>query len=93
LQYLFGKATVTKDFWFFDHVQLTFGNDPIPVLKRLNSPVLIIGKDTNLPLQTSLGRLVPALSGSGNKSVIEIFSNAGHDLRVEPGKGEPWDFP
>ena len=91
--YYFG--TVPKDWWFFDFIRLNFGYDPVPVLERVKCPLLIIfgGKDTDVPLEESLRRLVPALHGAGGRSVIEIFPNAGHDLRVEPSKGEPWDFP
>jgi pimeloyl-ACP methyl ester carboxylesterase len=91
--YYFG--TVSKDWWFFDFIRLNFGYDPVPVLQRVKSPLLIIfgGKDTDVPLGESIRRLVPALNGAGNRSVIQIFPNAGHDLRVEPGKGERWDFP
>ena len=91
--YYFGA--VSKDWWFFDFIRLNFGYDPVPVLERVKCPLLIIfgGKDSDVPLEESLRRLVPALNGAGNRSVIEIFPNAGHDLRVEPSKGEPWDFP
>ncbi len=91
--YYFGS--VSKDWWFFDFIRLNFGYDPVPVLQQVKSPLLIIygGKDRYVPVEASLRRLGPALSSSESRSVIEIFPNAGHDLRVEPGKDEPWDFP
>jgi pimeloyl-ACP methyl ester carboxylesterase len=91
--YYFGA--VSKDWWFFDFIRLNIGYDPVPVVQQVKAPLLIIygGKDRNLPLEASLRRLNPALSSAGRSSAIEIFPNAGHDLRVEPGKDEPWDFP
>ena len=91
--YYFGD--VSKDWWFLDFIRLNFGYDAAPVLQNIKSPVLMIfgGKDTDIPVQASLGRLIPALSGAGNRCALEIFPNAGHDLRVAPDKGDPWDFP
>jgi len=93
--YPFAK-NISKDWWFFKWIKLTFAYDPIPVLREMRAPVLIIrgGKDDLAPpLQKSLGRLMEALQGSDKAAEIHIFPNAGHDLRVAPGKDEPWDFP
>lgn len=92
---LYDFGDVPKDWWFFDFIRLNFGCDPIPVLQRIKSPLLLVfgGKDADVPVQASVGRLIPALSGIGSRAVIEVFPNAGHDLRVQPGKGESWDFP
>ncbi|HTC95230.1 MAG TPA: alpha/beta fold hydrolase [Terriglobales bacterium] len=93
--YFFAK-NIPKDWWFFGHIKMTFAHDPIPVLREMRVPVLIIigGKDSYAPPpQKTLGRLVEALQGSDNLAEIHIFPNAGHALRVEPGKNEPWDFP
>jgi len=87
---------IQKDWWFFNHIKMTFAHDPILVLGKVRSPVLIVmgGKDTyGPPLQESLGPLLGALRSSDQTAEIQIFPNAGHDLRVEPGKDEPWDFP
>ena len=88
-------GTISKDWWFFDFMRLNFAYDPIPVFERLKAPLLIVlgGKDADVPVDVSLRPLISALSGAGSRSVIQVFPNAGHDLRVEPGKGEPWDFP
>lgn len=92
--YFFAR-NISKDWWFFNWIKATFAHDPIPVLRQMRSPLLIImgGKDVyGPPLQKSLGPLLEALSGN-QSAEIEIFPNAGHDLRIEPGKNEAWDFP
>ncbi len=90
---LFGE--VTRDWWFFDWIRLSFGHDPIPALREMKQPVLVIfgGRDQNVPVQRSLEQLVPALGGSQKSALIQVFPAAGHDLRVEPAATEPWDFP
>lgn len=94
-KWYFFARNIPKDWWFFDQVRLTFDHDPIPVLQRIHSPLLVIfgGQDSyGPPVRESLARLVQALGGGGNQAVIQVFPNAGHDLRVEPGKGDAWDF-
>ncbi|HMF91987.1 MAG TPA: alpha/beta fold hydrolase [Candidatus Angelobacter sp.] len=85
---------IEQDWWFFDFIQLTFSYDPVPVLEQVQSPLLIVfgGKDRFLPLDRSVARLSTAL-GTSRSAVIQVFPNAGHDLRVEPAKDSAWDFP
>jgi pimeloyl-ACP methyl ester carboxylesterase len=85
-----------KDYWFFDQVRLSFDHDPIPVLEQVKVPLLVIygGQDDDgPPLQDTIGRLLLAMRQGGTSSELEIFPNAGHDLRVVPGKNQAWDFP
>lgn len=89
-------ADTPKDFWFFDQIRLIFSHDPIPLLTQVKSPLLVIfgGEDEDAPpLQSSLNRLLDAMRSSGKNAELEIFPSAGHDLRVEAGKGQAWDFP
>jgi uncharacterized protein len=89
-------ADTPRDFWFFDQIRLNFFHDPIPVLTQVKSPLLVIfgGEDEDAPpLQSSLNRLLEAMHSGGKDSELEIFPSAGHDLRVEAGKGQAWDFP
>jgi hypothetical protein len=56
--------------------------------------VIFGGRDEDgPPLQESLGPLLEAMRAGGKTSELDIFPNAGHDLRVEPGEGQAWDFP
>jgi pimeloyl-ACP methyl ester carboxylesterase len=86
---------VTRDWWFLDSIRLYYGHDPLPPLAAMTAPVLVIfgGKDVDVPVQRSLERMIPVLGKGGRSAVIQIFPEAGHDLRVERAAGEPWDFP
>jgi len=89
-------ADTPKDYWFFDQIRLSFSHDPISVMAQLKSPVLVIfgGEDEDAPpLQGSLNRLLEAMRSNGKDAKLEVFPSAGHDLRVEAGKGKAWDFP
>jgi hypothetical protein len=89
-------ADTPKDYWFFDQIRLNFGHEPLPVLEQLKAPLLVIygGADEDgPPLQNSLSRLLDAMRAGGKPAELEVFPAAGHDLRVEPKKGQVWDFP
>jgi pimeloyl-ACP methyl ester carboxylesterase len=91
----FFPADTPKDFYFFDQIRLFFAHDPIPVLQRLQCPLLVIfgGKDDDAPtIETEIGPLLTAMQANGKDSQLEIFPSAGHDLRIVPERGEPWDF-
>jgi pimeloyl-ACP methyl ester carboxylesterase len=91
----FFAADTRRDYWFFDQIRLFFAHDPMPVLRQLRCPLLVIfgGKDDDGPLlQTEIGPLLTAMQANGKRSQLEIFPSAGHDLRVVPESGEPWDF-
>jgi len=85
-----------RNYWFFDQIRLNFDHDPIPVLEQVKAPILVIygGEDNDgPPLQGSTGRLLEAMRRGAKNSELEIFPNAGHDLRVVQGKDQAWDFP
>ena len=91
----FFPVDTPRDFYFFEQIRLFFAHDPIPVLQQLRSPLLVIfgGKDDDAPpLETEIGLLLPAMQANGKDSQLEIFPSAGHDLRIVPESGEPWDF-
>jgi pimeloyl-ACP methyl ester carboxylesterase len=91
----FGRDT-PRNYWFFDQIRLNFDHDPIPVLEQVKTPILVIygGEDDDgPPLQDTIARLLEAMRQGGNISELEIFPNAGHDLRVVQGKEQAWDFP
>jgi pimeloyl-ACP methyl ester carboxylesterase len=91
----FFPVDTPSDFYFFDQIRLFFAHDPIPVLQQLRSPLLVIfgGRDDDAPpLETEVGPLLPAMQANGKDSQLEIFPSAGHDLRIVPESGEPWDF-
>ena len=91
----FGHDT-PKNYWFFDQIRLNFDHDPLPVLEQVKAPILVVygGEDDDgPPLQNSIGRLLEAMRRSPKNSELEIFPNAGHDLRVVRGKDQAWDFP
>jgi len=94
-RWAFLDADTPKDYWFFDQIRLFFAHDPIPVLEQLRCPLLVIfgGKDDDAPpLETELSPLLTAMQANGKAPQLAIFPNAGHDIRVVPGSGEPWDF-
>jgi dipeptidyl aminopeptidase/acylaminoacyl peptidase len=91
----FFPADTPRDFYFFDQIRLFFAHDPIPVLRQLRCPLLVIfgGKDDDAPpLETQIGPLLTAMQANGKDSQLTIFPSAGHDLRIVPESGEPWDF-
>jgi len=91
----FFPVDTPRDFYFFDQIRLFFAHDPIPVLQQLRCPLLVIfgGKDDDAPpLETEIGPLLTAMQVNGKESQLEIFPSAGHDLRIVPESGEPWDF-
>jgi len=91
----FFPANTPRDFYFFDLIRLFFAHNPIPILKQLRCPLLVIfgGKDDDgPPLETEIGPLLTAMQANGKDSQLTIFPNAGHDLRIVPGTGEQWDF-
>jgi pimeloyl-ACP methyl ester carboxylesterase len=91
----FFPADTPRDYYFFDQIRLFFAHDPIPVLQQLRCPLLVIfgGKDDDgPPLEKVLGPLLTAMQANGKSSQLEIFPKAGHDLRIVPENGEPWDF-
>jgi pimeloyl-ACP methyl ester carboxylesterase len=91
----FFPADTARDFFFFEQIRLFFAHEPIPVLERLGSPLLVIygGKDDDgPPVQTEVGPLLTAMQSNGKTSQLAIFPDAGHDLRVVPGTGKAWDF-
>lgn len=91
----FFPVDTPRDFYFFDQIRLFFAHDPIPVLQQLRCPLLVIfgGKDDDAPpLETEIGPLLTAMQANGKDSQLEIFPSAGHDLRIVPESGEPWDF-
>ena len=91
----FFPADAPSDFYFFDQIRLFFAHDPIPVLQQLRCPLLVIfgGKDDDAPpLETEVGPLLTAMQANGKDSQLAIFPRAGHDLRIVPQSGEPWDF-
>lgn len=88
-------ASTQKDYWFFEQIRLFFDHDPISVLNQLKMPVLVIfggNDDDGPPLRTQLGPLLAAMQTNGKISQLAVFPNAGHGLRVEPKRAEPWDF-
>jgi pimeloyl-ACP methyl ester carboxylesterase len=94
-EWAFFGADTPSDFWFFDQIRLFFAHDPLPVLRDLNVPLLVIfgGKDElGPPLASQIGQLLAAMRASGKESQLEIFPNAGHDLRTVPDKAQSWDF-
>ena len=90
-----GYGIFPKDSWWFKFIKLNFRHDPIPVLQTMRCPVLVIfgGKDPNLPVDVSVQNVNKALAAHTSGSIVAVFPNAGHDLRVVPAPGEPWSFP
>jgi pimeloyl-ACP methyl ester carboxylesterase len=90
---VFGE--VARDWWFLDWIRMCFGHDPIPVLEEMTQPVLVVfgGQDVDVPVRRSLEQMLPALGAAQKSAAIQVYPAAGHDLRVEPTAGEPWDFP
>lgn len=91
----FFSANTPKDFYFFDQIRLFFAHDPIPVLEQVRCPLLVIfgGKDDDAPpIETAIVPLLSAMKANGKSSELEIFPNAGHDLRIVPDPTQPWDF-
>jgi pimeloyl-ACP methyl ester carboxylesterase len=92
----FFDRDTSRDYWFFTQIRLFFDHDPLPVLEQVKTPLLVIygGEDDDgPPLQSQVGPLLGAMRAKSKTSELEIFPNAGHDLRVVPEKGQPWDFP
>jgi pimeloyl-ACP methyl ester carboxylesterase len=89
-----GYGIFPKDSWWFKFIKLNFRHDPIPVLQKLHSPVLVIfgGKDPNLPVEVSVLNVTKALASAPSGSLVVVFPKAGHDLRDVPAPGEPWSF-
>ena len=88
-------ASTPNDCWFFEQIRLFFDHDPVAVLSQLKTPVLVIfggNDDDGPPLRTQLGPLLAAMQANGKISQLAVFPNAGHGLRVEPKRDEPWDF-
>ena len=89
-----GYGIFPKDSWWFKFIKLNFRHDPIPVLQKLNCPVLVLfgGKDPNLPVDVSVLNVNKALASAASGSLVVVFPKAGHDLRDVPTPGEPWSF-
>jgi len=90
-----GFGLFPKDSWWFKFIKLNFRHDPVPVLLEVHCPVLVIfgGKDPNLPVDVSVLNVNKALAAHLSGSLVAVFPNAGHDLRVVPAPGERWSFP
>lgn len=88
-------ADTPSDFWFFHQIRLFFAHDPLLVLRDLRVPLLVIfgGKDElGPPLADQIGPLLEAMRAGGNESQLEVFANAGHDLRTVSDGAQSWDF-
>jgi pimeloyl-ACP methyl ester carboxylesterase len=88
-----GYGIFPKDSWWFKFIKANFRHDPVPVLRKLNCPAMVIfgGKDPNLPVDVSVRNVDNALSASPG-SLVAVFPKAGHDLRLVPMPNEPWTF-
>lgn len=78
-------------------VQLGFGGgefdrDPAADWSALRVPALVLhgGRDRELPVEECRRALVRA---GGERVSALVFERAGHDLRVRPEPGEPFDWP
>ncbi len=67
--------------------------DPVPVLARVNAPVLLIlGEEDRLtPAQETAGRVRRALESAGNPAItVRLLRGADHALLVKPAPQAPW---
>jgi pimeloyl-ACP methyl ester carboxylesterase len=88
-------ASIPKDYWFFEQIRLFFDHNPVAVLERLSTPLLVVfgGRDDDgPPVNSQVGPLLAAMQANGKISQLAVFPNAGHGLRVEPTRGQPLDF-
>jgi uncharacterized protein len=84
---LYEKQKIGDPGWFF-HLDVDY--DPIPALKRVRCPGLIIfGKlDYTVPVEESVARIRAALEETGNERCqVIVLPNAGHGvLEIDPAK-------
>ncbi len=84
---LYEKQKMGDPGWFF---HLDFDYDPIPALKRVRCPgLLIFGKhDFTVPVEESVGRIEAALKETDNRRCrVVVLPNAGHGvLEMDPAK-------
>jgi hypothetical protein len=68
---MFSRGT-PKDYWSFGEIRSDFDHEPLPVIRQLRAPLLVIfgGRDDLGPaLQDSLGELIAAMRVGGTGSL------------------------
>jgi pimeloyl-ACP methyl ester carboxylesterase len=81
----FTLAEVPQESWLWEFTRLTTHFDPVPVLKKIKCPTLLLfGElDPNYPATKSAAIMERALKEAGNKDItIKIFPKANHSLQV-----------
>jgi pimeloyl-ACP methyl ester carboxylesterase len=87
----FTLGDVPKESWLWESTRLTSHFDPVPVLRKIKCPALLMfGElDPNYPAQKSADIMARALNEAGNKDVtIKIFPGANHSLQVRQPDGK-----
>jgi dipeptidyl aminopeptidase/acylaminoacyl peptidase len=85
---LYEKQKIGDPGWFF-HLDVDY--DPIPALKRVRCPgLLIFGKhDFTVPVEESVGRIEAALKETGNEGCrVVVLPNIGHGV-IEMDSAQP----
>lgn len=80
LSYTNPPATLESLRWYWDNV---FGYDPIPILERLEVPMLVLygGLDSIVPPRVHRKRMEQALQAAGRHDVtIKVFEKANHSF-------------
>ncbi len=86
----FTLGGISKESWVWESTRLTSFFEPVPTLRRIRCPVLLIfgGADPNYPAQRSAEIMERALSEGGNRDVtVKIFPGANHSILVRQADG------
>jgi dipeptidyl aminopeptidase/acylaminoacyl peptidase len=87
----FTLGDVPKESWLWESTRLTTHFDPVPVLRQIKCPALLMfGElDPNYPAQKSADIMARALKEAGNKDVtIKVFPGANHSLQIRQPDGK-----
>ncbi|MEJ7577276.1 MAG: alpha/beta fold hydrolase [Pyrinomonadaceae bacterium] len=86
----FTLGGIPRESWLWESTRLTSFFEPVPVLRRVGCPVLLLfgGADTNYPAQRSAEIMGRALREGGNHDVTaKIFPGANHSFLVRQSDG------
>jgi alpha-beta hydrolase superfamily lysophospholipase len=84
------------DFYFWKWYPAIAEHDPTTYWERVLVPVLVIEaeEDVYIPVERSIGRIDEALQRAGNEDyTILVLPAAPHNFILQPGPGEPFDWP